>query len=314
MVMLSTDRRSRQTTGPIPPDGGIVELRFVVAFFALAYVLAWTVWFGLGSLGASTGLTTADLVGHIEAGRFDRVADVGPGWVLYLATRVMDFSFTIAGLAMITVTAGRTGLKRLAQRLTTWRFSLRWYLLALAPLFLYLAAAALAARSEGGKLVLDRSTIPTVLWSLEAGLLVALLFRGAMGEELGLRGFALPALQQRLSAVGAALAVGVGWSVWHLPVLIDDPASAPIIVVLIIGLSFIFTWLFNGTGGSLVGPLLFHALQNTEEAIEAMFPAIVGTGWEALAALGLLVLGTPAAVALRRTPDHDTAPPTKARQ
>lgn len=37
---------------------------------------------------------------------------------------------------------------------------------------------AVAARSEGGGPVLDGSTIPTVLWSLEAGLLVSLLFRG----------------------------------------------------------------------------------------------------------------------------------------
>ncbi len=295
-------------------EGDVVELRFIVGFFALASLLAWTAWFGLGSVAADAGLATADLVGHVEAGRFDRVADAGPGWLLYLVTRLMDFSFTIAGLAMVAVTAGRSGLRQLLSRLTAWRFPLRWYALALAPALLYLAAANLVGRSEGGGLEVDGSTMPTVLWSLEAGLLVSLLLRGAMGEELGLRGFALPALQQRLSAAWAALAVGVGWALWHLPVLIDDPASAPIIVVLIIGLSFILTWLFNGTGGSLVGPLLFHTFQNTEEAIEAIFPAVVGTDWEALAALGLLVLSVVALVAVRRTPDHKVHHPRKAHQ
>ncbi len=312
--MLSSEQHPRTATGATPQDGEIVELRFIVGFFALAFLLAWTAWFGLGWVAADAGLATVDLVDHVEAGRFDRVADAGPGWLLYLVTRVMDFSFTIAGLTMIAVTAGRSGLRQLASRLTAWRFPRRWYALAAAPLLLYLVAAIVVGRSEGGGLVVDGSTLPTVLWSLEAGLLVSLLLRGAMGEELGLRGFALPALQQRLSPAGAALAVGVGWALWHLPALIDDPASAPIIVVLIIGLSFVLTWLFNGTAGSLVGPLLFHAFQNTEEAIETIVPAVVGTDWEALAALGLLVLSVVAVAAVRRTPDHRIHQPRKARQ
>lgn len=312
--MLSSEPHPRTVTGPSQRGDDDVELKFVIGFFALAALLAWTVWFGLGSVASDTGLTTGDLVGHIEAGRFERVADAGPGWLLYLATRLMDFSFTIAGLTMITVTTGRSGLKQLVKRLAAWRFPLRWYALAIAPVLFYLFAAILVGRSEGGGLVVDGSTIPTVLWSLEAGLLVSLLLRGAMGEELGLRGFALPVLQQHFSAAGAALAVGVGWALWHLPALIDDPASAPIIVILIIGLSFVFTWLFNGTGGSLVGPLLFHAFQNAEETIETLFPAIVGSDWEALAALGLLAVSVVAVFFVRRTPDHHVRHPREAHQ
>lgn len=306
--MLSIERRSPKRGEPSPPEADTGDLRSVVVFFAMAYVLAWSVWFGLGALAGGTGLTTGDLVGHVEAGRFDRVADIGPGWLLYPLTRIMDFSFTIAGLVMIIITGGRAGLRQLADRLTRWRFPLRWYCLALAPLLLYLVAGFLANRAEGGTVAIDGSTIPTVLWSLEAGVLVSLLLRGAMGEELGLRGFALPLLQQHWSPARAAFVVGIGWALWHLPVLIDDPATAPIIVLLIIGLSFIMTWLFNGTGGSLVGPLLFHAVQNAEEAIETILPAIVGTDWETIAALGLLALGALAAVVVRRNPDRPTIP------
>ena len=58
-------------------------------------------------------------------------------------------------------------------------------------------------------------------------------------------------------------------------------------------LSFIFTWLFNGSGGSLLDVLLFHALQNTEEMFETLFPGLVGIDWELVSTLVLLVLERP---------------------
>ena len=42
-------------------------------------------------------------------------------------------------------------------------------------------------------------------------------------------------------------------------------------------LNFIFTWLFNGSGGSLLPVMVFHAAQNAEEIFEALFPRLVGT-------------------------------------
>ena len=41
-----------------------------------------------------------------------------------------------------------------------------------------------------------------------------------MGEELGLRGFALPRLQERMPPFQASLVIGALWGAWHLPVLI----------------------------------------------------------------------------------------------
>ena len=45
--------------------------------------------------------------------------------------------------------------------------------------------------------------------------------------------------------------------------------------LLSIGLSMLFTWLFNGSGGSLIPVLLFHAGQNWEEGFETLFPSLV---------------------------------------
>jgi membrane protease YdiL (CAAX protease family) len=113
-----------------------------------------------------------------------------------------------------------------------------------------------------------------------------------MGEELGLRGFALPRLQQRMSPFRASVVIGVLWAAWHLPVLLDrDIVSIGVFLLLAFVLSFIFTWIFNGSGGSLLPVLVFHAAQNTEEIFEVMFPALVGSDWELISSLGLLLLG-----------------------
>ncbi|MCP5095196.1 MAG: hypothetical protein GY943_06560, partial [Chloroflexi bacterium] len=66
------------------------------------------------------------------------------------------------------------------------------------------------------------------------------------------------------------------------------------------GLSMLFTWLFNGSGGSLIPVLLFHAAQNWEEGFETLFPSLVGTEWELVSTLSLLVIGMVAGVMVWR--------------
>ena len=85
-----------------------------------------------------------------------------------------------------------------------------------------------------------------------------------MGEELGWRGYALPRLQTRRSALAASAILGTLWGLWHLPRLIANE-QAPVIGALgwlLLGMipwAIIYTWLSNGTGGSLLLPLLLHA-------------------------------------------------------
>lgn len=275
--------------------------RALIVFFAIAYALAWGIWLLIAGLADNAGMNTADFGEAIENGNFDLATSDVPHWLLYLLTRIQDFSFTIAGLIMITATAGTAGMRQLAARLTKWRIPIRWYLAGLMPIALYGAAAALASNTENGTATITASTINTILFSLSSGLLVSLFLRGAMGEELGLRGFALPRLQQHTTPVKASLIIGVFWALWHLPALVDrEPAVAILLMILIVGLSFIFTWLFNGSGGSLIPPLLFHATQNWEEGFETIYPAIVDTEWETPATLALLPLALIAALLVKR--------------
>jgi len=82
----------------------------------------------------------------------------------------------------------------------------------------------------------------------------------AFGEELGWRGFAQPTLQKRLGALGASLAVGTMWSLWHYW-RIATPAGGSVRELIEASFltwltyelanSVLMAWLYNSTGGSL---------------------------------------------------------------
>lgn len=50
-------------------------------------------------------------------------------------------------------------------------------------------------------------------------LLLILIATDGLGEELAWRGFALPRLLGRHSAIAASLILGIFWALWHLPLL-----------------------------------------------------------------------------------------------
>ena len=106
-------------------------------------------------------------------------------------------------------------------------------------------------------------------WYLYPPLLVSQVFLdpGALGEELGWRGFALPRLLERLSPVWASLGLGTIWFVWHLPAFFvagtpQDALSLPAFGVSALSLSVLATWLFQNSGGSVLPSLLMHLTAN----------------------------------------------------
>jgi membrane protease YdiL (CAAX protease family) len=115
-----------------------------------------------------------------------------------------------------------------------------------------------------------------------------LLLGGPLEEELGWRGFALPRLQQHRNALDASILLGLVWGFWHLPLYFVlgtgqsemlSTGTSPAFAIggfigWTIGLSVLFTWLFNQTGGSLIVVILFHASVN----LAAFLPALVGSG------------------------------------
>jgi membrane protease YdiL (CAAX protease family) len=87
------------------------------------------------------------------------------------------------------------------------------------------------------------------------------------GEEVGWRGYVLPRLQAKYSALSASLIVGLIWSVWHLPNFFGTGLSGERsflwFTLAHLALAVLYTWLYNNTRGSLLLVVLFHATQNT---------------------------------------------------
>lgn len=156
------------------------------------------------------------------------------------------------------------GLRELFAPLLRWRVGFVWYLVALflqAVLFVVAAGIVLAVAGEPQP-DLTKITppfLPLIILFVQIPINV--------WEEIGWRGFALPRLQSRYSALLSSLIVGVLWNLWHLPLLLDpaNPMSSFPLLSWFMGnlaMTVIYTWVYNHTQGSLLIVTLLHAAQN----------------------------------------------------
>ena len=197
----------------------------LVAYFVLAYALAWML-IPFMSISLAFGF----------------FALFGPAFSAILVTRV---------------TEGPTGLKAL------WGRALLWKVSPLSYSFAILMPPALIFIGMGSAYLLG--TPVTFFTNGIIGLATAMLF---VGEELGWRGYALPKLLAHTKPVTASLILGVLWALWHLPNFIFPMAGVPalgpfpVVAVWIIAQTFLFTWLYIHSKGSILITTLFHASIN----------------------------------------------------
>jgi len=174
----------------------------------------------------------------------------------------------IAALIVISLTQGVAGLKELGWRMIRWRVRWYWYVVAIGvPL-------AVIGLSAGLNVALGASAPSMVQFSSVSTILLVFAVRlinpgdGALGEEPGWRGFALPGLQSTLSPLVSTLILGVVVTGWHVPLLFMEEGllQPSFIVGFLLGsfaVTFFYTWLFNHTGGSVFMSIVSHAAQGT---------------------------------------------------
>ena len=236
----------------------------VTAFFVLACALSWWPW-----ILYSVGLSPTPIVG------------VGP---------------FLAALLVLALTEGKSGVMGLLRRMVRWRVGLQWYAVALLlPIVVILAAAALNVFLLGAQRTSSVADLGG--WSSFLLLfLLSLLIPGFAGtwEEPGFRGYALPRLQFRYSALIASLILGVLWAFWHLPFVVTGEQIWIDATLFIIEWSIVYTWLFNNAKGSVLIVMLFHAMNNTfSSAFESqMFSGAdsVNQAWLRLALWGVVAI------------------------
>jgi uncharacterized protein len=245
-------------------DGSRLDARALVGFFALACALSWS-W--LIPLAAA----------HLVVRR-------GVGWPTHLPAVLGP---AIAAVVVTAWTVGRPGVRDLGARVARWRVPLRWWLVAVSPVvFLGLALIAMVAAGKAPPSVGDFGRFSGIPAIGLAGVLLTV-FVGALGEETGWRGFALPQLQRRFSPLASSLILAVFWFGWHLPqflVIATYRNFSPVQYVgMFLGLAcgaVVLTWLYNRSGGSILLVAVWHGLYNVVSGTQAatgLLAAVVST-------------------------------------
>ena len=260
---------------PAPRASSAQSLPAISAFFVLTFAWSWGLVFCARYAGERLPLL---------------------GELLAVAS---GFGPSLAALAVVAVYGGGAGLRNwLEQRLTWRRIRWRWYAVAfgLPPATMMIALAleralggTLAASPAGGHLALAVANFGLVL-----------LVGGPLGEELGWRGYALPAIGFRLSWRPASLLIGGIWGLWHLPMFFipgmpQAHVPFPLFLVSAISESAILGWLFLNTKQSIVPAMVMHTSTNAWLNIlpvlpttSSVRPLVLTVGIQALVALLLL--------------------------
>jgi uncharacterized protein len=249
----------------------------LAAFFALAYGISWLVWAPLWL--PAFGIDSLPKVPYHHA-----FGALGP----------VAAAFIVSG-----VETGRPGTGDLLRRMVVWEGRIGWIALACVAPFALLALAMAGASLLGGENV----TLARLGRSREfpefsaAAFITYNIVSFGFGEEVGWRGFVLPRLQARHSALVSSLLLTLGWAVWHAPLFLYRPGYTGMDVAGIAGWLFslvtgsvLLTWLYNGSRGSLLVVAIFHAAIDVVFTSEGSTPAVVNAAGALITIWGVIVV------------------------
>jgi membrane protease YdiL (CAAX protease family) len=215
-------------------------------YFILAIALSWSIYIPL--VAVRQGWTDVHIPYSIHY-----LASLGPA---------------LAAIIITALTTGQAGLRELWGRICKWRVAWPYAAFAiLSPVALFILAAVVMRTIQGAwpdlHLLGQVNYLPYLGW----GVLPVWLATFGFGEEIGWRGFALPRLQKTISVQKATLILGLLWTLWHVPSFFYHETYVGMGWIMLPGFVFgvlcgavLFTWLYNGTGGSVLMVAIWHAL------------------------------------------------------
>lgn len=237
----------------------------LLSYFALASLFSWLAWAPLAYAGLGQSSLRVSPYWHLVGG-------LGP---------------MVAALVVTVWCDGRSGLARLVARCTQVRGRLGSIGFAVAaPLGLF--AVSLVALNAFGHVELELANVGRsveyprlsrpVFW-------IANILCYGFGEEVGWRGFALPRIQSRLTALSSALLLSVAWAAWHLPLFAFAGGMSAMNAAQVLGWLFslvtgsiLMTWLFNRSYGSVLAVALFHGVLDIvmTSPLKGPLPSVMG--------------------------------------
>lgn len=201
------------------------------------------------------------------------------GWIFLddgmLGLWLFPLFCSIAGFAATYAEGGTVGLRRFCQRTLRLSGAVKWILLAaLIPLalgFLYLAGTGVSLSSLQFPIEAIFS-----LW------LAAALVTGPLAEEFGWRGYLQNKLLGHMRPIWVALALGVIWCIWHIPLyyasVFSSPLSALRFLAYMVTWSIFILYLVQRAHGSVWPAVIFHWAANSHANILGMLlPSVDGS-------------------------------------
>ncbi len=189
----------------------------------------------------------------------------------YAAIHISKWLQTICtlspGIVAIILTAiyfGKNSLKSLFKAIVKWRVKFKFYIIIIIVAIVTCGLSLLIFNWITGQSIMPDQPYNFVFY------FILILPLSALWEEIGWRGFLLPILQQKYTAMKSSLIIGFVWGLWHLPIyLAINPYGDKTIIFFLMmfvgcfALSIIATYLYNSTKGSILICILFHNAINT---------------------------------------------------
>jgi len=181
-------------------------------------------------------------------------------------------SASTAAIILAAIESRKRGVRELLARVLIWKVGIGWWAFALLFTAIVSAGTLLLFNLFSAQDVPLSGVVPW--YDIFAMVLVLTVFAG-LGEELGWRGFLVPRLQVRYSALTASLIIGAFHTAWHLPMFFMEgqtqyswvqevgffPAFAGYLVF-VTAWAIQLTWVFNNTNGSVLLAAVVHGVGN----------------------------------------------------
>ncbi len=197
----------------------------------------------------------------------------GQGWPTHLPGLLGP---ALAAVVVTGLGAGRAGLRELGERVLRWRVGRVWWAVVVGTALLVPLSWAVQVATGGA--VPDLEGLASYSGAPLAPVLVTLLYVlvvNGLGEEVGWRGFLADRLLDRHGLLGTALLVWVAWGLWHLPLFLVVENFRDLgwgVLGWALGLlagSVLLTWLYAGSGCSILLVAVWHTVFNLATATDA---------------------------------------------
>jgi len=226
--------------------------------------------------------------------------------VPYVISITFGWGIIIASVIMTGLTLGKSGVITLLRRFLIWRVGWKWYA---AAFLLYPAifTTAVLINAVWSQSPIDFSEVMAhkifgASANLPTFILPFFIFDFLTnGEEMGWRGYVLPRLQAKHSALISSLILGVIWAFWHFPRYLAPGNNSSFIwmVIKVLADAVIYTWVYNNTKGSLLLTTILHAAGNTAGVFLPMATTLSGEHMDVYVTAIIFLIIIAAAVGIR---------------